>query len=276
MYDLDEGVQPSASSGQLEFPMKTKGREITRFCVITTQRSGSSWFMAMMNSHPQIGVLGEVFLDRVAKPAWYNLEFLQADRFCQFRQSTRSIRPWSTFRYLDMLVEKFSGEYLALGFKLMYRQLRRQPEILPKLMLDRYRILHVVRENYLDVLISHRIAHKRGEAHARKEVEQPKVYLEPSPLVRILERKKKKVRWMRLFLRILPLPVLEVTYRSLCESTEASLNTAASFLSVPSYTGYESDFRKISTLPDWERIENYEEVRQALAGTEFQGLLDID
>lgn len=256
--------------------MKTERRDVTRFCLLTTPRSGSTWFLSLLNSHPQIGAFGEAFLNKPAnKSAWHNLAFLPADRFCSFRRTTRAIRPWSTFQYMDMLVEEFSARHQALGFKLMYRQLLRQPEILPKMVQDRYHIVHLVRENYLDVMISEAIMRKRGKAHSNKEVESQSVRLNPSSLVRILTAKKWRVDAARFVLRALSLPILEVSYESLLEDLEVTLQGTTDFLSVPPYTGYESDFKKISSAPDWERIENYEEVREVLASTPFASLLDM-
>ncbi len=256
--------------------MKAQDKEVTKFCLLTTPRSGSTWFLSLLNSHPQIGAFGEAFLDKPAnKSAWHNQAFLPADRYCSFRQSTRSIRPWSTFQYLEWLVEEFSEGRRALGFKLMYRQMLKQIEILPKMIQDRYRIVHLVRDNYLDVLISETIMRKRGKAHSNKEVDSQRVYLKPSSLVRVLKAKKIRVEVAKFVLRKLPLPVLEVAYKSLLQDLEATLCKTTGFLSVPSYTGYESAFKKISSAPDWERIENYEEVREALVGTAFSSLLDV-
>jgi hypothetical protein len=249
--------------------------DVTKFCTLTFPRSGSTWFMSLLHSHPQIGTYGEQFLDRIPKLAWYNELFLPGERFCQFRDSTRWIRPWSTFRYLETLIGNFSGEYDALGFKLMYQQLLRKPEILLKMALDRYRVIHLVRENHLDVWISGLITRKRGKAHSKEEIDTPMVHLDPSLLLMRLKSKERVLGRARFILRILPLSVLEVTYESLRENTEETLNTVASFLSTEPYTGYESPFKKISTAPDWERIENYEEVKRVLAGTEFEGLLGI-
>jgi hypothetical protein len=156
----------------------------------------------------------------------------------------------------------------------MYRQLLRKPEILLKMILDRYKIIHLVRENHLDVRISSLITRKRGEAHSNEEVKAPMVHLDPSSLVMRLKLRKNVVGTARFILRVLPFSVIEVTYESLCENTEVTLNAVASFLSVDPHIGYEGPFKKISTVPDWERIENYEEVRSLLSGTEFEGLLD--
>jgi hypothetical protein len=156
----------------------------------------------------------------------------------------------------------------------MYRQLLRKPEILLKMILDRYKVVHLVRENHLDVRVSSLITRKRGEAHSNEKTDTPMVHLDPSLLVMRLKLRQNVVRTARFILRVLPLSAIEVTYESLCEDTERTLSTAASFLSVDPYTDYQSPFKKISTVPDWERIENYEEVRSVLSGTEFEGLLD--
>jgi hypothetical protein len=169
---------------------------------------------------------------------------------------------------------------MALGFKLMSRQLLRYPEVLLKLMVDEYRIIHLVRQNHLDVVISQRLMKQLGKAHSTEQVDRQTVHLEPSSLLRALTWREREIELTRTFLLLLGkspafgLPSLEITYASLRRDAREALNAAASFLSVPSYQEYDSRFKKISTAPDWERIENYDEVRQALRGTRFCPLLD--
>jgi hypothetical protein len=82
------------------------------------------------------------------------------------------------------------------------------------------------------------------------------------------------IKLIRLILRVLPLSVHEITYEALCNNKEKSLTTIARFLSVDPYMDYESPFKKISRKPDWKRIENYKEIKEALSNTAFIDLLD--
>lgn len=44
----------------IEAKMKKK---ITKFCVITTQRSGSAWLITLLDSHPELQAFREIFIN---------------------------------------------------------------------------------------------------------------------------------------------------------------------------------------------------------------------
>ena len=122
----------------------------THFVVFTTQRSGSTWLMSVLNAIDGVSAQGELFLPRSRSPERRWDSDFSIPRYVESKETYGSVRPFSVFRFLSAL---YGGEG-AIGFKLMYSQLRRYPEILAYLVRERIRVVHLVRRNHLDVLIS--------------------------------------------------------------------------------------------------------------------------
>ncbi|HEX6929283.1 MAG TPA: hypothetical protein VF267_08535 [Gammaproteobacteria bacterium] len=191
----------------------------------------------------------------------------------RFVEVRRGLRPAAVFRYLD----EFYSRPGTIGFKLMYPHIRQYPEILLYLLMHRVSVIHLVRNNHLDVILSEHLANKSGRFHAVREedYEQKEVIsLDPATVaesVRWLDRKQRMVRAM---LRALPVPVHEVSYESLCHDNSA-------FISVCDFIGIagEREDREKSHLVKTQRsphsrvISNYQEIRAALALAGYQHLL---
>ena len=130
---------------ELSEDVKSLGR--SRFCILTTQRSGSAWLVNLLDSHPQLIALYELFLDRRGD----NQNFLN---FSELKLGSRRRRPGVTGEYLTAL-EHYPVESSCIGFKLMYSQLYKYPELFFYLALRRFQVIHFVREKFLDVAFIH-------------------------------------------------------------------------------------------------------------------------
>ncbi|MEO0376380.1 MAG: Stf0 family sulfotransferase [Cyanobacteria bacterium P01_A01_bin.17] len=254
------------------------------FCLLTTQRSGSTWLAELLDSHENVTMFGELFF-------WQSKEVEMKNRarrlnsghnkkisigksmltYKSFKGNRR--RPWSIFQYIDQL--KLSPELGDMvGFKLMYNQLLPRPEILLKLALDEYKIIHLVRQNYLDILISKASMTQNSVVHAKAEVAQKSVVLDTSSLVKDLSIREAATRAVRSTLRVLPNPVLEISYEKLQSSKDDLLVSVIEFLGLQSAdVEFESDLRKISKGLYCEKIANYDQVCCVLEGTRFHALL---
>jgi len=242
---------------------------IVKFCILTTQRSGSSWFKDLLDSHPKICALTEMFLGWVDCP--YRDPYI--DLFCRYRKTEKVIRPWVTFRYLRHL-ERYPGDNEAIGFKLMYLQLCRTPEIFLYFLMNNYKILHLIRENYLDVLVSGAVVRKTGIPHTTQAIEAPKVTLDIPSLLRKLRRQDAILKLAKLALKLSRIPVIELTYESLCEDREGTLAKVENFLGIEhGGVSHWSERKKITGDSLEEKVENYEEVKKVLEGTKFEKFL---
>lgn len=243
-----------------------------RFIVLTTQRTGSSWLMDRINSVPGGEGHMELFyhLPRREPPRAGCNDY---PRFVEI--GTRfGRRPRAVFDYLDRLYSRPG----AVGFKLMYSQLRQYPETLAYIVRRRLHIVHLRRRNHLDVVLSECLARKTGRFHATTgEGYQQKgvIEVDAADVAKRVRRLDRKHKAMSTLLRLLPNPVFEVAYEDLCESG-ASFLELCGFIGLPGEQEDRSREKLIKTqrAPHRALIHNYDEVREALAGVGFQHLLN--
>ncbi len=258
----------------------TRADNPVRFCVLTTQRSGSTWLIDLLASHPRVRAYTEVFIGR----QWTEMrdtsdgrglyDAMQPDLyFFDYRDQQRRPRPWVTWAYVDHLCRP-SPEYDAVGWKLMYNQLKAWPELAWQWRRDAIRVIHLVRENYIDVLISEELRRRRHLAHTAEELPPMQVRLEPDRVCDALYRAQRRRRRGEWLLRWSGVHTLPVVYERLCEHTEEVMAEISAFLSVPP-APLHSRFRKMNRLPHWSSLSNYDEVRAALRGTAYEGLLAV-
>ncbi len=142
----------------------------TKFVVLTSQRSGSAWLISILRKLENTSAYGELFLGRKRVPGKmeWDSDFAYP-RFIETEASGLAIRPLSVFSYLDELYRQPG----AVGFKLMYSQLRQYPEILAYLVRHHISVVHLVRQNHLDVVISGAVAARTGQTHLL--IDQPQL-----------------------------------------------------------------------------------------------------
>ena len=245
----------------------------SKFVVLTTNRSGSTWLMSTLNSLPHVTAQGELFLPRarVSERRW-DSDFA-CPRFIETKSEGLTFRPFSVFSYLNALYSTPG----AVGFKLMYAQLGFYPEILAYLMRHRMRVVHLVRRNNLDVVLSYAVKAKIGRAHlllGQSAPDDMRVELDTENLIRRLEWLQKKQSIARKLLSGCRLPHLEVAYEDLLRD-QAHFRLIWEFLSIkPEKDMPQSTLVKIRKGGQRDVVSNYDEVKKVLAHSKFAGLLE--
>jgi LPS sulfotransferase NodH len=239
------------------------------YVVLSTQRSGSTWFRRMLDDHPDIRDFGEVFLMR----PW---EGWRADDLVPFSHHLRDHggrRPAVTARYLRCLRESPTPAK-AVGFKLMYGQLAQFPELLPLLLRHRFRLIHLVRDNHLDMVISRERDERLKITHTREKVDVPALHLEPERLRRRLRRIGISVKLGRGLTAAWPHPVHTVRYEDLAADPPGVLRPVVEFLGQRA-EGVElnSRMQRIATGTYRDRIANYDEIAPLLREWGYGGFL---
>lgn len=257
-----------------------------KFCILTTQRSGSTWFSELLNNHEDICMLQELFLrKKTRRKGVYSKNPREwpgapKEKFAHYRnfidRPESGVRPISTFRYLNEFGECFSNKYYSVGFKLMYNQLVKQPEVLLKLAVDNYKIIHLIRSNYLDVLISKTRLKKGGSSHAKSKLDMEPVILETSSLLRNISIQRNLNLFFSAALKLFPNPTLEVSYCDLKNNRKGTLESVEDFLGVRrmNFSSYESRLHKMGEGTYKEKIMNYKQVEEVLSGTKYESLLN--
>lgn len=246
----------------------------SKFVVFTTNRSGSEWVMSTLNNYQDVSAHSELFLSRVRdlNNKWY-AEF-SYPRFIESKVAGLRVRPFSVFSYLD----KFYSQPGKVGFKLMYKQLGAYPEMLPYFMRHRIRVIHLVRQNHLDVMLSYASKAKLGRSHLLRGQSAPeklRVELDTKNLVRQMMWLERQQHFARAMLRLCRLPYLEVTYEDLLRDQNFYFRRIADFLQLDSLEQMpQSPLTRIRRAGHRDVITNYDQVKQVLANSKFAGMLE--
>jgi len=230
----------------------------------------------MLTSHPRVVAYSELFMHGgEGFPKWgreQDLPYWQT--FIAGKGGGRLVRPYWLWRYLGQALEERPGVD-AVGFKLMYSQLTRIAKpLMPALWLKRARIVHLMRRNALDVVLSKEAGAARGgrlHAHEGEEVEPVRLRLQPDDLLRRMTLHERAIAGARVRFKRVGLPYREVVYEDLAED-ESGFASLFEFLGVEPRP-VSSSLQKVNPTAHEELIENYSEVRDALEGTEFAGQL---
>jgi hypothetical protein len=227
----------------------------------------------MLDSHPAIASYEELFLPAEHhRQTWgrSDREFFHeyyARRVVGRRWPVRT--PFPAVRYLEELYAPRPA-IEAIGMKLMYSQLRGHLGLLAYIILRQVRVVHLVRTNLLDVVVSQETARARKQFHAYTSdaVDHTAVHLRTEQLVPQLEDLQRSVDRIRLLLRVLPVPSIEISYEDLSRSDDA-LNAVLGFLGVAPRP-VTSRFAKLNRGPKQSLIANYQDVERTLRGTPFE------
>ena len=243
------------------------------FVVLTTQRNGSTWVMSVLNGLDDVSAQGELFLPRPrSRERRWDSDFARA-RYVESRAEFGHLRPFSVFRYLNAFYDSRS----STGFKLMYSQLRSYPEILPYLMRRRIRVVHLVRRNHLDVLVSFAIKRQIDQAHILADQDLPTDILVDIPSDSLMQDIKKlhfRHDAARKLLKLCRMRHIEVAYEDLAAHPARFANILA-FLEIPVAASLpRSNILKTRVGSQREVIRNYDEVQRVLEGSRFAYLLE--
>jgi len=221
-----------------------------------------------LRTHPEIWCYHEMFRRRIPSTDSFRA-YLEALPYGQVR---RYVRPYATTRdYLMQLITS-RPERHAVGFKLMYNQLRRNPVLYLAFERMEFRVIHLLRRNILKTEVSATVAKQTGRFHLKERPEEPvRVHFDPDQLVRRLEWRERAIRRHRRRLR--RFSPLEVTYEDLVADRPAQSLRITRFLGVEPRT-LTTEWVKVNPDRLATIIENYDEVAERLRDTPFAELLD--
>ena len=248
--------------------------EDSNFIVFTTNRSGSEWLISTLNNFQGVSAHGELFLPRVRNlDKKWDADFAYT-RFFETKFEKPTFRPFSVFSYLDTLYST-PGK---VGFKVMYKQLGLYPEIMVYLIRHRIRVIHLVRKNHLDVMLSYAVKAKVGQAHLLAGQSAPdklQVELDTANLVGKLSWLERQQSMARKFLTWCRLSHIEVAYEDMVRDQARYFQLIRDFLSIdPGQQTPQSPLTRTRRGCHREMISNYDQVRKALADSQFAGLLE--
>lgn len=251
-------------------------RDAKPFVVYTSPRTGSTWLIDTLASHPAISAHGELLHpEGRGTPGYGSADVRYFGGYLEERPPwSRRLRSLEQIRYLRRLLTPGPGTG-AIGLKLMYRQSADNPAVLPYLSVRRARVVHLVRANLLDVHISWQVARATRVFHPREGDGFPRarVSLDPEPLRTLLEHQELVVARERARLERLRFPWREVAYEELVGRRDETLAGILRFLGVDARVELDSTFVRQSGGRSVDAVANLSDVRAALVGTRFEWML---
>ena len=250
---------------------------VTKFVLLSTQRSGSTWVIDNLASHEDVLAYTELFLkEGRGVPHWSRDQshpYWNSHAAQQGTIAPRLFRPFHVFRYLDAIYRP-ADQGKAVGFKLMYDQLLRYPEIMLYLLLRRVRVIHLFRQNAVAAVVSNLFrAARNNTAHVREgdRVQEVNVTLDVPETCKKIFWFGKKIRIAQALERLLPLPHLDIAYEELAGNAE-KFGDLLDFIQVER-KALSSQLKKLQGRPLHHSISNIDELEKGLAGTRYHVML---
>ena len=254
-------ILSTASEGRNDDSGPT-GAAYTRFIILASERSGSSFLVQSLRSHPDIRSFGEIF-----NPRWIGFNTPGFDNDDQDLIRYRNRRP------VEFLETRVFGPHdqttVAVGFKLFYSHLERR-RIRP---LGRHlagtpdlKVVHLRRGNLLRQYLSRVIASRTGQWGVRSPEDRqlPQVDLSARRCRRYFEKTRRlQEAHGQSFERC---DVLSVAYEELDSQYEHQMERVQRFLGVEALA-LRARSVKHEVRPLAEAIRNYDALRAAFAGT---------
>ena len=257
------------------------------FIILSTQRSGSTYFVRYFGSHPDIYCQGELFID-VKQNFRFRAYLKPGSRFKrelnpQFQHFRNYLRQsiWQQIEYTffkKRLTENFlsmifagAGDKKAVGFKLMYSQ--NYGIIVDWLKRNDVSIIHLMRLNYLKIWISRCRMQATKIPHSSKTLKTEKIRVKTKNLVKKLASLEKECENNRTIFSSFG-RYHEVTYEDFFSDQAAEQRKILQFLELDESARLSCNLKKINPNRIDALVENYDQVKSALEGTKYFQLLE--
>lgn len=236
--------------------------------VLTTQRTGSTFLVGCLNSHPDIFSAGEILngLPDTVGPS-YRGPFKQVVKLGNMVRRGALYPPYRLGRF-------YAGEAGKVrSFKVMYNQLARPFALGYLQRLRNLRVIHLRRENLLKVYVSMLLMSRRAMLQTTRPAEVVWLHVNPRKAVAWM-RKARALhdRYDRLFGHH---QKIHVTYESLFDGQYLRHDTARRICEFLGVADHPMESKLIKLNPDSLRdmVTNYDELAAAISGTEFEPML---
>ena len=254
---------------------------MVKFVLLGHRRSGSTLMLCDLAGHRNVYMFGELFNEHEEDR---RQAFAAGLRGCTVARR-RGMNGDGLYRegqdgglfLRDSVFYEHYWEPVAVGFKLFYHQARDTEgarRAWEYLVADKdVRVVHLVRRNMLESMLSLRIAFQTnewaslvGEAHARTEPPAP-LHFSPQECEGYFGETEKSLQWARAAFD--GHPCLEVEYEAdLCRGFQATMHRVQDFLGVPRRRSRRLLRKQAQRRPS-EQISNYAELKAHFAPTPY-------
>jgi len=214
----------------------------TKFIILTTSRTGSTWLTSLLSSHPSICCQGEIakypkFLSNV--PQNLNLAFSKSKPIC--------------------------------GFKIFYYH--GNDQLWNILISDmNIHVIHLRRKNYLDMVVSKKMMQHTGTgniSNKKKVITNFRTVIDPKECEQFFtDFETSYTKFSSLFKNH---PMLEIVYEDLVQNPYMQCNSILNFLGAKKIKLH-SDIVKRNHTPIHEAISNYNELKLYFSNTKWASM----
>jgi hypothetical protein len=230
--------------------------QVVKFVVLMMGRTGSSYLITALDSHPMIRARGERLV-----------QLKNAGRSqAQLTKARRMLTPWPICTYRALGYKTKLIDILDLeGFASLLRQ-------------NDARIISLRRHNAIKWTISilnHiRLLTRTGKHNLGSEKDRPgPIQVDLDEFNKYLEYYRQRYALIDTFINTLDLPVLHLFYEDFLSAEEATFNEVFSYLDVPPRP-VRPETVKITSDDLRQAVINFEQLRAAYLGTEYEAMFD--
>jgi LPS sulfotransferase NodH len=246
----------------------------TRFVIFGIQRTGTTLLMSLLDQHPDVVCVGELFQYRTEDVQYGVRRF----RAYVHDSPRRRVLDLIRFRgivhdYLDTVYPLFDTS--AAGFKIMLDQIRRYQSVLTYFTQHQFKIIHVTRSNILRTHISRLRARQSGIYHSAQPIAGPKIRVPVTPLIQDLSLLEADNAKLTTLVSELGLPCHSTTYAKLHgEQWSSEKEKILSFLGVDPAAELRPTSVKLTPDELESVLANYDEIVRVLENTPYETYLD--
>ena len=244
---------------------------MNQFVILTTQRSGSTFLVRALDSHSEIRCYGELFINHsgnINKEDDYRYFHYMREKW--YRRFLVPLASRSHIkRFLDEKLKANSG-LKTVGFKLMYNQCN--GALFDWIKANDVSVVHLIRENILESLVSTEIRRRTNVAHSNSVVEVSPFEIDVNMISRQLSKRHKQIQKYRNKLGDYR-NLIEVSYDDYFSNRKKNDFEILSFLGVDPACAIDSDLKKINMHKLHDILINYDELVMSLKDTPFARLV---
>ncbi len=246
-----------------------------KFIILSAPRSGTNYVLHLLASHPDIRAYGELFQPNFLIGNPRDTVFEQP----LFFRLYRTFRPWVPLFFLRRVIFRpYPAHIRAVGFKIFYEHCRdgASRAVWPYLRhLTDVKIVHILRDNLLENLVSRRIAELTGDYLVIGDRPEPKHVRIRLSFGECLGYFRQAERWRKEYGGYFSdHSVHTVRYEDLVRDPETVLADLQRFLDVP-IRKLTADVRKQNTHPMASVIINYAGLRKKFSGTPYAAFFTV-
>ncbi len=177
-------------------------------------------------------------------------------------------RPWKNIANWEEEYVDSEAEDLAVGFKLMYKQLLVNHSITKYFRDNSVSCIHLYRENLLDSYLSGKSLKASGVAHVQSDDQKGRqvapLEVDLADLKEFVSKNHQMHSERKAWLAQNMKGYLELTYEDLNRDFNSAMNRVTKFLGLDDHA-FEATLRKLNGLDYKERVSNWEELDSAMA-----------